>query len=105
MLRLSAWSATSGRASQIPPLLLLGIFAVLAVSSMARMSVTGDEVTHLPAGYTYVTTGDFRLNMQHPPLMKVLAALPLLALDLKPATESRAFLERPRVALRPRLPH
>jgi tetratricopeptide (TPR) repeat protein len=92
MMRLSAWSATSGRASQIPPLLLLGIFAVLAVSSMARMSVTGDEVTHLPAGYTYVTTGDFRLNMQHPPLMKVLAALPLLALDLKPATESRAFL-------------
>jgi tetratricopeptide (TPR) repeat protein len=66
------------------PIALLGLFALLAVSSMARMSVTGDEVTHLPSGYTYVATGDFRLNMQHPPLIKMLAGLPLLALDLKP---------------------
>jgi tetratricopeptide (TPR) repeat protein len=66
------------------PAALLGLFALLAVSSMARMSVTGDEVTHLPSGYTYVATGDFRMNMQHPPLIKMLAGLPLLALHLKP---------------------
>ena len=69
---------------QILPLLLLTVFTLLTVSSMYRMSITGDEVTHLPAGYTYVKTGDFRLNMQHPPLIKALAGIPLLALDLKP---------------------
>lgn len=63
-------------------------YAVLAaamVSSFALMvasarieSVTTDEPTHLFAGYTYLTTGDFRLNSEHPPLMKELAALPLL---------------------------
>lgn len=66
------------------PMVLLGSFALLAISSMRRNSITGDEVTHLPAGYTYVRTGDFRLNMQHPPLIKMLAGLPLLWLDLKP---------------------
>ena len=30
----------------------------------------------------YLTRGDFRLNPEHPPLIKEIAALPLLALDL-----------------------
>ncbi len=55
---------------------------------MYRASVTGDEVAHLPAGYTYVKTGDFRLNMQHPPLIKILAGIPLLGLQLKPVAGS-----------------
>jgi tetratricopeptide (TPR) repeat protein len=78
---------------RLAPLALLALFAVLAVTSMARLSVTGDEVTHLPAGYTYVATGDFRLNMQHPPLMKALAGLPLLALDLKPVESTPGWQE------------
>ncbi len=75
-------------AELLAPAALLAAFGFLAVSSMARNSITGDEVTHLPAGYTYVRTGDFRLNMQHPPLIKMLAGLPLLALDLKPVEGS-----------------
>jgi hypothetical protein len=54
---------------------------------MSHHSITGDEVTHLPAGYTYLKTGEFRLNLQHPPLIKALAGLPLLSLDLKPVEE------------------
>ena len=73
------------------PLFFLGAFAALAISSMARMSITGDEVSHLPAGYSYLTTGDFRLNPQHPPLIKALAGLPLLALDLRPVEEVRGW--------------
>lgn len=38
-----------------------------------------DELPHIPAGYTYLTELDFRLNPEHPPLLKALAALPLLA--------------------------
>ena len=42
-------------------------------------SATSDEVAHLPAGYSYWTWNDYRMNPEHPPLMKKLAALPLLA--------------------------
>ena len=71
----------------LAPVALLVAFATLAVTSMRDESITGDEVAHLPAGYTYVKTGDFRLNPQHPPLIKALAGLPLLALDLKPVED------------------
>lgn len=37
-------------------------------------SATSDEVPHLAAGITYLR-GDLRLNREHPPLIKVLAAL------------------------------
>ncbi len=73
------------------PALLIAAFAGLAIGGMARLSITGDEVSHLPSGYSYVTTGDFRLNPQHPPLMKALAAVPLLGLDLKPAVETEGW--------------
>jgi tetratricopeptide (TPR) repeat protein len=68
----------------LAPALLLALFAGLAIASVRESSVTGDEVAHLPAGYTYVRTGDFRLNPQHPPLVKALAGVPLLLLDLPP---------------------
>ena len=61
--------------------LLLALFAGLAIPSMAGKSCTSDEVTHLPSGYSYLATGDYRLNRQHPPLLKMLAATPLLMLD------------------------
>ncbi len=48
--------------------------------SMRSMSASFDEHAHLPAGYTYWRTGDFRLNPQHPPLVKLLCAAPLLLL-------------------------
>jgi len=80
-------SSGSARWRVLPPSMLLTAFALLAITSMTRLSITGDEVTHLPAGYSYLTTGDFRLNPQHPPLIKVLAALPLLALDLEPVDQ------------------
>ena len=73
------------------PWLLLIAFAALATTSLYQESITGDEVTHLPAGYTYVTTGDFRLNPQHPPLIKALAAVPLLFLNLKPVEETAGW--------------
>lgn len=73
--------------------LLLALFVALCLGSMAQQSVTGDEVAHLPAGYTYVRTGDFRLNRQHPPLIKAMAGIPLLFLDLKPVTEEPGWDE------------
>lgn len=57
---------------------LLAIMFTMAVSSMAGDSGTMDEVAHLPAGYSYLTQQDMRLNPEHPPLMKDLAGFPLL---------------------------
>ncbi len=37
-----------------------------------------DESAHIPAGYSYVRYFDYRLNHEHPPLVKALAGLPLL---------------------------
>lgn len=41
-----------------------------------------DELAHIPAGYTYARFLDYRLNPEHPPLVKALAAIPLLPLHL-----------------------
>lgn len=58
-------------------------------------SQTSDEAVHVAAGLSYWQTRDFRLNQEHPPLMKLLAALPLLA---RPAvridTRSSAWANR-----------
>lgn len=40
-----------------------------------------DELAHIPAGYAYVHNLDFRLNPEHPPLLKALAGLPLLTFN------------------------
>jgi hypothetical protein len=50
----------------------------LGVFSMKDDSATMDEVAHLPAGFSYLTQKDMRLNPEHPPLIKDLAAVPLL---------------------------
>ncbi len=41
-----------------------------------------DEVAHIPAGYTYLKYHDFRLNPEHPPLIKDLSGIPLQFLNL-----------------------
>ncbi|MDO8469781.1 MAG: glycosyltransferase family 39 protein [bacterium] len=48
-----------------------------------------DELPHIPAGYSYVRFLDYRLNPEHPPLLKAAAALPLLAVQPKFPTESK----------------
>ena len=44
-------------------------------------ATTMDERAHIPSAYSYVRYGDMRLNPEHPPLLKDLAGLPLLALQ------------------------
>ena len=67
----------------------LGVAVLLAalflqeVLSMRLLTASSDEAEHLSAGYSYLETGDFRLNPQHPPLIKTLAAVPLLFLDTR----------------------
>ncbi|MFA5986777.1 MAG: hypothetical protein WC819_05525 [Parcubacteria group bacterium] len=41
-------------------------------------AITTDEMAHIPSGYYYLKTGKYFLNVEHPPLIKDLSALPLL---------------------------
>jgi hypothetical protein len=61
---------------------LLALYVGLTVASLRQEAATFDEGAHLPAGYTYWARGDYRLNPEHPPLVKLLAAAPLLLLDV-----------------------
>ncbi len=61
---------------------LLTLFGLLAATSMWNDSANYDERIHLPAGYSYITQQDMRLNPEHPPLVKDLAALPLLFMKI-----------------------
>lgn len=56
------------------------VMGALQFGSAMKESATYDEAVHLSAGYRYWRTGNFILNSEHPPLQKLLSALPLLAL-------------------------
>ncbi len=45
---------------------------------IAANGPTFDEGAHLAAGYSYWATGSFRINPEHPPLLKLLWSLPLV---------------------------
>jgi hypothetical protein len=62
--------------------LLLSAMAAQLALSMRQQSSTWDECDHLFAGYMSLKAGDFALNPEHPPLAKMVAALPLLPLHL-----------------------
>ncbi len=51
-----------------------------AWTSLRTKSLTFDELTYIPAGYSYVVTGDYRINPEHPPLAKLMAGAALLPL-------------------------
>ena len=62
----------------------LAVFVVRGVSAARAMSPTFDEAVHLTAGYSYWRTGDFRINRETPPLMKLLWTIPLLVVERPP---------------------
>ena len=74
------------------------VFALLTVQCVQmalvvhRESLTFDEGDHSFAGYMMWHTGDYGLNPEHPPLVKLLAAIPALGHDLwVPPLQDRPF--------------
>lgn len=66
------------------------VFCLVSATAALQKSPTFDEPLHLYAGYSYLKWGDFRVNPEHPPLAKVLAALPLLFMNIDASGISRA---------------
>lgn len=61
--------------------LLLAFFAFQLWYHATRTSATVDEPNHILAGYRHLQCGDFGINPEHPPLLKMLAAAPLMLRD------------------------
>ena len=57
---------------------LLGLYWWMATSVSDTVGVTGDEIAHLTAGYSYWKTDDYRLQPENGNLPQRWAALPLL---------------------------
>jgi hypothetical protein len=56
---------------------LLAAFAFQLVYHATRTSATVDEPNHILAGHRHWQCGDFGINPEHPPLLKLLATAPL----------------------------
>jgi hypothetical protein len=95
MLTLSTQPLTFDRYQGVVVLVLLAVVTVIPAVMMTGKSATFDEVTHLPAGYSYLIERSIRYNLQHPPLIKEICALPLLLQHLhypeKPSSNEWAF--------------
>jgi 4-amino-4-deoxy-L-arabinose transferase-like glycosyltransferase len=57
---------------------LFAVFATELYLSARLESQTFDEPAHMYAGYSYWLHSDFGINPEHPPLVKLVATLPLL---------------------------
>ena len=75
---------------------ILAIVGTLEVRSARGETQTWDEGIHIVAGYSYLKLGDYSWNVEHPPLVKMVSALPLALMGLtRGAFRSRRQAQRP----------
>jgi hypothetical protein len=71
---------------------LLLVLEFQLLYSVKHESLTFDEGDHIFAGYMSLKHHDFGLNPEHPPLVKMIAAIPLLGMNLhEPRLQNRYF--------------
>ncbi|MFY9479745.1 MAG: glycosyltransferase family 39 protein, partial [Aquabacterium sp.] len=61
--------------SPILAFFMLTIMFGLLLSSILNESAIVDELAHIPAGYSYAVLSDYRLNPEHPPLLKAISGV------------------------------
>ena len=72
---------------------LLAFMSVQMLSVVWRKSITVDEIVMIPAAYYHLAAGNCQLVHEHPPLVKILAGVPLLFIqpgETDPAKFGRA---------------
>ena len=72
----------------------ISLFVVLLLElafTLRHETQTWDEACHIFAGYRYWTRGDFAMNPEHPPFVKLLAAATLLPLHLNGPERKHLF--------------
>jgi hypothetical protein len=61
---------------------ILAIVGTLEIRSARAETQTWDEGIHIVSGYSYLKLGDYSWNVEHPPLVKIVSALPLALMGL-----------------------
>ena len=59
---------------------VLVVMALNYFAVISRKTLTNDENYHVPAGYYHLVFGNYQVNPEHPPLVKMISALPLVLL-------------------------
>src|SRR5256714_488039 len=72
----SRWAAAACAA-------LLAVMSLQMLAVVWRKSITTDEIVMIPSAYYYLVAGDCRLVNEHPPFVKLVAAVPLLFVQPK----------------------
>ncbi len=69
------------------------LFFLLQILAIKEQSLSEDEPFHIIAGYQALRYGCNTLNLEHPPLVKILAAVPLVLSDkpLAPPLQATSF--------------
>jgi len=68
----------TAHAAELVCALLLTVMALQMLFVISRKSITIDEIVMIPSGYYHVAAANFDLVYEHPPLSKIVAAVPLL---------------------------
>jgi 4-amino-4-deoxy-L-arabinose transferase-like glycosyltransferase len=79
------------RVQPVAVVVLLLFLLVMAGGAALRESPAVDEVAHVGAGLSYLQRLDLRLNFEHPPLAKALAAVPLVLSGVRADYSSPAW--------------
>jgi len=87
------YNKISNKTTNLIALALISIMFVTAFLSYQNDSTTMDELAHISAGYSYLFQKDFRINPEHPPLIKDIAAFPLMFLDFGFPLDSPAWTD------------
>ena len=65
-------------AAELATTALLAVMGLQMLTVIWRKSITVDELVMIPSAYYHLVDGDFQFVNEHPPLSKLLAAVPLL---------------------------
>lgn len=83
----------SNRKTNIIAGVMIVFLFLISFFSILGDTFTYDETAHIGAGYSYLTQRDMRLNPEHPPLIKNLAAFPLVFLNLNFPNDSPNWIQ------------
>ena len=72
---------------------MLVLMGILMLASTWNDSATSDDNVSLMSGYSYLKKQEYRLEPQNPPLIKDLAAIPLLFMGLRAPWDHKHWVE------------
>src|ERR1041385_1745251 len=88
-LRRPCMERLKSRRAEIACGALLCVMAVNLIGQILRKNITTDEIVLIPAGYYHLVAQECHLVYEHPPLCKILSAIPLLFIQPNEFDRSR----------------